>query len=228
MSIWKNWRTPIAMFAVSGMLVAAAVSMIITAGDTNEAADAGVQLGALSQAAAGVELAWFQAMSADALAATGQAPDESQGFYDGAINLYNGNKAVLQAAGVAEIDQALAASDQGLAVMSQAFTGTRALAESGNVAAATANHLDATVALYGNVEPAVKGLALVAQAADAELESRLNSGAANLRLLSGLSLAVAALGAIFAGWTAAMIYRKEDDEAGSVATEQPTSWERAA
>ena len=229
MFIWNKWRNPIAVFAVAGMLTVAAISSMIAAGDLNEASDAQIQIGALSQAAAGVELAWFQAMGADALAATGEAPAESQGFYDGAINLYNANKAVLSAAGVSEIDQALGASDQGIAAMNVAFDETMALARAGNIAAATANHMDGTVALYGSVDPAVKGLALVAQGADALLVSEMNSGAFKLRLLSGISLAFAAMGGLFAGWTTWSIYRgrgRKENEAASAS--EPSSWERAA
>lgn len=229
MFIWTKWRNPIAVFAVTGMLAAAAIVSMIAAGDLNEASDAQVTVGALSKAAADFELAWFQAMGADALAATGQAPDESQGFYDGSINLYNSSKAVLSAAGISQINQALAASDQGLAVMNAAFAETMRLAASGDVASATDNHMDGTVALYGRVDPAVKGLALVAQAADARLEARMNSGAAKLRLMSGLSLAIAAMGALFAGWTAWSMYRREDDAATvGEASPQPVSFEKAA
>ena len=229
MIFWKNWRNPITIFALAGMLTVAAIITLVAAGDLNEASDAQVQIGALSKAAADLELAWFQAMGADALAATGQAPDESQGFYDGAINLYNSSKAVLSAAGIPELDQALAASDQGLDVMNAAFVGTMALAAAGDVVAATDNHMNVTIALYNNVDPAVKGLALVAQAADARLEAKLNSGATTLRVLSGFSLAIAAMGAAFAGWAVWAVYRRRDDAAsdGDSSQDRP-SWQQAA
>jgi hypothetical protein len=226
MSFVSKWRNQLVDVAVVGMLVAAGVASSMASSDINEAAEAQVQIGALSKAAADFELAWFQAMGADALAATGQAPDEAQGFYDGAINLYNSSKAVLASAGIPEIDQALAASDQGLAVMNQAFAGTMAYAAAGDVASATANHMNGTVVLYGNVDPAVEGLTLVAQAADAQLVAEMNSGASKLRLMSTLSFVVAAFGAAFAGWSAWSIYRKEGS-AGSSHGEQ-ASFERAA
>lgn len=232
MSIWTKWRNPIAIFAVTAMLAVAAYGSLAAASDINEAADAQVSIGALSDAASDLELAWFQAMGADALAATGEAPAEAQGFYDGAIELYDSSKLVLSAAGIEQIDQALAGSDQGLVAMNAAFAETMRLAnEEGNVAAATANHMDNTVALYSNVDPAVKGLALVAQAADARLEAKMNSGASSLRLLGWLSVAVVAIGAAFAGWTAWSIYRRDDEAemaSGSGSSEQPESMERAA
>lgn len=229
MSNWTKWRNPIAGFAVAGMLAFTAIAVFMATGDMNDAADAQVQIGALSSAAADLELAWFQAMGADALAATGQAPDESQGFYDGAINLYNSSKAVLASAGISQIDQALAASDQGLAATTAAFNETMRLAAAGDIVAATDNHMDSTVVLYGSVGPAVEGLAQIAQAADAKLFSSMNSGAATLRTLFGAGLAVAALGAAFAAWSAWAIYSRKEDYAasGSDSSEVP-SMERAA
>ena len=206
MSFVSKWRNQLVLAAVVGMLVVAGVASLIAANDLNEASEAQVQIGALSKAASDFELSWFQAMGADALAATGQAPAEAQGFYDGAINLYNTSKAVLASAGIPEINQALAASDQGLAVMNEAFRGTMAYAAAGDVASATANHMNGTVVLYGNVDPAVKGLSLVAQAADAQLVAEMSSGASQLRLISTLSFVIAAFGAVFAGWS---IFRKE-------------------
>ena len=231
MSIWTKWRNPIAIFAVTAMLAVAAYGSLAAAGDINEAADAQVSIGALSSAASDLELAWFQAMGADALAATGEAPAEAQGFYDGAINLYNSSKLVLAAAGIEQIDQALAGSDQGLDAMNAAFAETTRLAATGDVAAATSNHMDNTLVLYDNVAPAVEGLGLVAQTADARLEAKMNSGASSLRLLGWLSVAVVALGAIFAGWTAWSIYRRDDEAemaSSSDTMEQPESMERAA
>ena len=206
MSFVSKWRNQLVLTADVGMLVVAGVASLMAASDLNEASEAQVQIGALSKAASEFELAWFQAMGADALAATGQAPAEAQGFYDGAINLYNTSKAVLASAGIPEINQALAASDQGLAVMNEAFRGTMAYAAAGDVASATANHMNGTVVLYGNVDPAVKGLSLVAQAADAQLVAEMSSGASQLRLISTLSFVIAAFGAVFAGWS---IFRKE-------------------
>lgn len=231
MVIWKTWRSPIVVFAVTAMLAVSAYASFEVAADVNDAADGGAQLGAISKAAADVELAWFQLMGADALAATGQAPAEAQGFYDAGINLYNSSKAVLSAAGKEPINQALAGSDQGLLAMNAAFAGTMALAASGDVAAATGNHMDGTLLLYGSVEPAVKGLAQVAQVADGQLEARMDNGAANLRIFAWISVVVVAMGAAFAGWSAWSIYRREEEEeAGdaSVSSEQPASWERAA
>lgn len=227
MFIWTKWRNPIAVFTVSAMLTAAAILTVITASDLNEASDASVQIGALSKAAADLELAWFQAMGADALAATGQAPDEAQGFYEGAINLYDSSKVVLAAAGIPEINQALAASDQGLAGMTAAFAQTMALAPV-SVEQATQNHLAAAGAIYNSVDPAVKGLAQVAQAADAHLVSEMNSGATKLRIMAGLSFVIAAAGAAFAGWSAWSIYRREDDESAAAEGREPESYERAA
>lgn len=228
MSKWMNWRNPVAGFAVAGTLSVVAIAIFILASDLNEASDAQGTVGALSSAAAGVELAWFQAMGADALAATGQAPDESQGFYDGAINLYNSSKAVLAAAGVSQIDQALAASDQGLVAADAAFVETMRLAATGDVVAATNNHMDSTVVLYGSVDPAVKGLALVAQAAEAKLASSLNSAAKTLRVLFGVGIAAAAIGAFFAGWAVWAIYKDEDENALGADSLQSVSMERAA
>ncbi len=216
------------------MLAVAAYGSLAAAGDINEAADAQVSIGALSTAASDLELAWFQVMGADALAATGQAPAESQGFYDAGIELYNSSKLVLSAAGIEQIDQALAGSDQGLVAMNAAFAGTMALAANSDVAGATSNHMDNTLVLYDNVAPAVEGLGLVAQAADARLEAKMNSGASSLRLLGWLSAGVVALAALFAGWSAWSIYRREDDEvemvteSGSDSTDQSDSFERAA
>ncbi len=226
MSFVSKWRNPLVVVVVVGMLFAAGIASSMASNDLTDAAKADVQIGALSKAASNFELAWFQAMGADALAATGQAPDEAQGFYDGAINLYNSSKAVLASAGIPEIDQALAASDQGLAVMNAAFAGTMAFAAVGDVASATANHMNGTVVLYGNVDPAVKGLSLVAQAADAQLVSEMNSGASKLRLMSTLSLVVAALVAAFAGWSAWTIYRRE--ESANSSNGEQASFERAA
>jgi hypothetical protein len=76
------------------------------------------------------------------------------------------------------------------------------LAAAGDIVGVTDNHMDQTVALYAGVDPAVKGLALVAQAADARLVPKMNSGAASLRTLFGVSIAVGAIGALFAGWSA--------------------------
>ena len=223
MSIWTNWRNPIAVIAIAGMLTVAGIASMMASTDLSDAADAQVKIGALSSAAAEVELAWFQAMGADALAATGQARAESQGFYDGSINLYNSSKAVLSSAGISQIDQALAASDQGLLAMDAAFNETMRIAATGDIEAATDNHMNSTVALYGNVDPAVKGLALVAQAADGKLEASMNSGASKLQLLSILSLVVAALGALFAGWTAWSVYRREDNaDSGSDSSQLPS------
>lgn len=231
MSIWTKWRNPIAIFAVAAMLAVAAYGSLTAAGDINEAADAQVSIGALSNAAADLELAWFQLMGADALAATGEAPAESQGFYDGGLELYNSSKAVLAAAGIEQIDQALAGSDQGLVAMNAAFDGTMQLAAAGDVAGATNNHIDNTLVLYDNVAPAVEGLGLVAQAADARLESSMNSGASSLRLLGWLSVGVVAIAAMFGGWSAWSIYRRDDEAdmaSSSDSKEQPESMERAA
>lgn len=225
MFLVNKWRNPIAMFAIAGMLIAAGIVFMMAASDLNEAADGDVEIGALSHAASDFELAWFQLMGADALAATGEAPDEAQGFYDGGLNLYNSSKAVLSAAGIPEIDQALAASDQGLAATNAAFDETMQLALAGDVEAATANHMNATVALYGDVDPAVDGLAQVADAASASLQDEINSGASQARIMSGLSLVFAIAGAIFAGWTAYTLYRKEEEVQG---VEQPASYERVA
>ncbi len=225
MFLWNKWRNPIAMFAVAGMLIAAGIVFMMAAGDVSDAADGNVQIGALSQAAEDFELAWFQIMHADAVAATGNAEAEARGFYDGGLNLYNSSKAVLSAAGRTQIDQAIAASDQGLAAAGAAFEQTIALANTGDIEGATDNHLAANVGLYGQVDPAVKGLAQIAQAADAELKTKLDNGASQLRIMSSLSLAVAIAGAVFAGWTAWSVYRKEDEEQ---AVERPASMERAA
>ena len=110
--------------------------------------------------------------------------------------------------------------------MNAAFEGTMALAAVGDVVGATANHMDNTVALYGSVDPAVKGLALVAQAADAKLEAALDSGASSLRLLGWISVAVVAMAAAFTGWSAWSIYRREED--GAVADSMPGSMEEPA
>ncbi len=231
MSQLFKWRNPIAVFAVSMMLAVTVYASFAAAGDINDASDGGVQLGAISKAAADIELAWFQMMGADALAATGHAPAEAQGFYDAGLDLYNSSKAVLAAAGKEPIDQALAGSDQALVAMNAAFAGTMELAKSGNIEAATANHMDGTVLLYGNVEPAVKGLAQVGQVADGQLAARLNNGAADLRLLGSVSAAIVAMGALFAGWSAWSIYRREDEEEMAMEApsyEQPESLDRAA
>lgn len=233
MSIWNKWRNPIVVFAITAMLGLSAYVSFAAASDVNDAADGGAQIGAVAKAAADFELAWFQMMGADALAATGQAPDEAQGFYDGAINLYNSSKAVLAAADREPINMALAASDQGLVAMNAAFAQTMALAANGDIVGATNNHMDGTVVLYGNVDPAVKGLAQVAQAGEADLQTRLTSGADELQVFGWITIAVAALAAGFAGWTAWTIYRREETEVATEFTsgessEPPASWERAA
>ncbi len=229
MAILNKWRNPIVIFAISVMLAVTVYASFAAAGDINDAADGGVQIGAISKAAADFELAWFQMMGADALAATGEAPAEAQGFYDGGLALYNQSKAVLQAADREPINLAIAGSDQALVMMNAAFEGTMALAASGDIAAATSNHMDGTVVLYSNVEPAVKGLAQVGVVGDERLTARLNSGAADLRMLGWISVAVVALGAVFAGWSAWSIYRREDEDAAESATsDQSSSWSQAA
>lgn len=230
MFLWTVWRNPIAVFAVVAVLAVASYATFAAASEVNEAADGQMEIGAVAKAAADLELAWFQAMGADALAATGQAPDEAQGFYDGAINLYNSSKVVLSAAGIDEVNQALAGSDQALVVMNQAFEVTKQLAANGDVVGATRNHMDNTVVLYSNVEPAVKGLAQIAQAGDARLEARLDNGATDLRIFGWISAVVAAMGAAFAGWTAWSIYRRDDDPAISVsdASGESESMDQAA
>ena len=228
MFIWAKWRNPIALSVVAVMLAVAAFASFAAASDIDDAADGSVQIGAISKAAADIELAWFHMMGADALAATGEAPAEAQGAYDAGMNLYNSSKAVLAAAGKEPIDQALAGSDQGLVAMNAAFAGTMQLAELQGPAAATANHMDATLLIYNNVEPAVKGLGQIAQAADAELVAKMNNGASDLRLLGWVSAGVVALAAMFTAWSAWSIYRKEDDEAESVASDESVSFERAA
>ena len=226
MYVWKKWQNPVVLSVVAVMLAVSAYAVFATASDLNDASDAQVQIGALSKAASDIELAWYQAMGADALAATGEAADEAQGFYDGAINLYNSAKVVLSAAGIEQIDHAMAGSDQGLAAMNVAFAETARLASLGQVEAATDNHLNNNVAIYGNVDAAIDGLGLVAAAADERLAARMNGGAADLRMLGWISSFVVALGAAFAGWTAWSIYKRED-ETDEVSAE-PSSFERAA
>lgn len=216
------------VMVVTAMLAIAAYALIAASSDMKDAAGAQVKIGALSKAAADMELAWFQAMGADALAATGEAPDESQGFYDGAINLYNSSKVVLSAAGIEQIDVALAASDQGLAGMNAAFAETMRIAATGNVVAATDNHMDNTVVLYNTVEPAVKGLGQVAQAADARLEARMIAGASDLNLAGWISVFIGVIGAMFAGWSGWSIYRRESDAAKMAAVDEPASMDKAA
>ena len=223
MNNWITWRGPIVGFAVAAMLLVAGIGSLIAAGDLNEASEGQATASALTKAAANIELAWYQAMGADALAATGEAPDEAQGFYDGAINLYNEAKAVLSAAGVTQIDQALAGSDEGLASMTQAFEGTLQLAATQGAEAATAHHLQNTVAIYNAVDPAVDGLATIAEAADAKLQSSLDSGASTLRWLSIFSLLIAAAGLAYAAYSAWTVYQKE-----TAAAEQPAQLREAA
>jgi hypothetical protein len=225
MSNWISWRNPAVVAVVAAMLAVAAIVSLLAASDLNEASDGQAIVSGLTQAAANIELAWYQAMGADALAATGQAPDEAQGFYDSAINLYNQNKAVLASVGIAEIDQAMAGSDQGLAGMTQAFAGTLALAGDGQIAEATANHLNASGAIYSQVDPAVEGLALVAQAADAKLQSKMDAGATKLRAISIIGLFVAAFGAAYAGWLA---YTSRKEEATGAMAEESAQFEKAA
>lgn len=230
MILWNKWRNPIVVVAVAVMLAVSTYASFAVASDVNDAADGGIQLGAISKAAADVELAWTQMIGADALAATGQASAEAQASFDSATNLYNSSKAVLAAADKDPINQALAGSDQGLVLMNDAFAGTMDLAKTGEIARATANHTGGVLVLYASVEPAVKGLAQVGQAADLQLKARMDNGAADLRLLGWISAAVVALGAAFAGWSAWSIYRRdeEEDEADSMATEPSASWEEAA
>lgn len=228
MSNLISWRNPAAIFVVAAMLGVAAVVSLIAASDLNEASDGQATVGALTRAAANVELAWYQAMGADALAVSGTANAEAEGFYAGAINLYDENRAVLAAAGITEIDQALAGSDQGIALMNEAFAGTVALSSAGMIQDATDNHMDATIAIYDNVDPAVQGLALVAQAADAQLQSEMNSGATKLRSVSIVGLVIAAFGALYGGW---LIYRRDDEAVevtAEVSDDEPVDLQKAA
>ena len=227
MSNWISWRNPAAIFAVAAMLAVAAISSLLAASDLNEASDGQATVGALTRAASNIELAWYQAMGADALAVAGTAPDEAQGFYDGAITLYDESKAVLAAADIPEIDQALAGSDQGLLAMNASFAGTLALAENGDIQGATDNHMVNTFAIYNQVDPAVEGLALVALAADAKLQSKMDSGATKLRAVSIAGLVFAIFGAVYAGW---LVYRRDDEssmDSGEM-SEEPVNFEKAA
>jgi hypothetical protein len=216
MSNWIVWRGPAALFALAAVLAIASFISLMAAGDANEASDGQATVAALTRAAADIELAWYQAMGADALAATGERPAEARDFYNGAINLYNEAKAVLAAAEVEQIDQALAGSDAGIAGMTQAFEGTLQLAASGNIPAATQNHFDLTInQIYNNVDPAVEGLAMVAAAADAKLQSSLDSGASTLRWFSVFTLIIAAAGLAYAAYNGWTVYQSEAQSASS-------------
>jgi hypothetical protein len=220
-----SWRNPAAVIVVSAMLFVAGFASMIAAGDLNEASDGQATASALTRAAANMELAWYQLIGADALAATGAAPAEAQGFYDAAIELYNESKAVLSAAGVEQIDQAVAGSDQGLAGMTQAFQGTLQLAASGDIAAATQSHLQNTGAIYEAVDPALEGLMTIAGIADSRLQESLDSGAGSLRLLGIFSLIIASLGAAFAAYSGWTVYQQQSKgEAG----EKPQQMSKAA
>ncbi len=230
MFLWKKWRNPIAVFAVTAMLGLAAYGAIEASGDLSDAAGGQVQISQWAVAASDVELAWNEAVGADALAATGQAPAESQASFDAAIARYNSGKAILSTTGIEQVDLALAGTDQGLAALTASFNGTLALAASGDVAAATGNHMANTLAVFTGVQPAVQGLGQVSQAATVRLEGRMDSGASSLQLLGWISAAVVAIGAAFTGWSVWSIYRKDEEEAeaSTVSTEPSASWEQAA
>ena len=226
MTRWMPWRGPAIFLALSVMLMVSGLGTLMAAGDANEASDGQATASVLARAAADLELAWFQAMGADALAATGEAPLQSQGIYDGAINLYNQAKAVLAAAGVEQIDMALAGSDQGLQAMGQAFQQTLQLAETEGPAAATQHHLDITVVqIYNDVDPAVQGLKVVAGIADSRLQSSLDSGASTLRWFSVFTLIFAAAGLAWTAYSGWNVYRGERIAA---AAEQPEQVRKAA
>lgn len=219
------WRSPATLFALAAILAIASWMSLMAAGNANEASDAQATTSALTHAAANIELAWYQAMGADALAATGEAPAEAQGFYDGAINLYNSARTVLLEAKVEQINQALAGSDQGLAGLSQAFQGTLQLAASGDIAAATQNHLQNTVTIYNSVDPAIEGLDTIAGLADAKLQSSLDSGASTLRWFSVFTLIVAAAGIAYAAYGAWTVYQ---DQQKAEAVSEPVGMRKAA
>ena len=82
MTFLSKWRNSIAVLAVSAMLVVASVVFFTAAGDVNEASDSIAQISGLETAVDGVDTGWSYMVRADALAATGEAPEEARVLFD--------------------------------------------------------------------------------------------------------------------------------------------------
>ena len=211
MTFLSKWRNSIAVLAVSAMLVVASVVFFTAAGDVNEASDSIAQISGLETAVDGVDTGWSYMVRADALAATGEAPEEARVLFDTGLATYEGSKLALASVGIAQIDQALAGTDQGLASLTQSFEGTMQLAEMGDVASAAQNHVTNTLAVLEGVQPAIVGLGQIVDAANLELGTQLNDGGTTARQVGALGGAVAAFGILFAAWTAWSASRRESE-----------------